>query len=305
MSKYESWKEFLCDQLCKEMEALKECTSYQNLKCVEKLVKTIQGLDEIEMSGAVKDFVEERYGYGGQGRTVRHAKYPDTTWGVYNDAGRGGMPNGMNGDMTGMPYNPSHEGMRTYDAYAPGRSGRMAGDASRSDRGMRGGNRNRGRGDMRGDSREKMRGYRTYDAYDGDDDDMYMVRQENGMPVVTPYNEFKKGMVPKKLTDEQCKDWVEGMSNADGTTGPHWNKEQAKQIQEKKGMQEIDPCAFWAALNASYSDLCEFFKKYGISTPDAYAEYTKAFWFDDEDAVGGGKGNSEKLAAYFYSVVEH
>lgn len=312
MSKYEKWKEFLCDLLCKEMETLEKCVSYQNLKCVEKLIKSIHGLDEIEMAGTVKDFVEERYGYGGgyQERKMHpahyHMKYSGGAMGVYNAVDP--YTTYADGKDMGMPYNP-HSGMpRTYDpygsgvydAYSGGRSGDRNGGMGRGGRRSGDGGRTGSRGNPGGGRMT------TYDDWDEDKHgDRYMVRQENGVPIITPYNEWKQGMIPKKLTEEQYREWAGSMTNADGTTGPHFTKEQAKQIQEKKNMQDIDPVAFWVALNASYSDLCDFFKKYGINTLDAYADYAKAFWFEDDDAVGGGKGNAEKLAAYFHAVVEH
>lgn len=304
MGKYQKWKEFLCDQLCHEMESLEKCPNYKTLKCVEKLIKSIHGLDEIEMAGLVEDFVEERYANGGdyQKKRMYHSghqmKHPYTAMGVCDEARPLYTRAGSDG-ARGMPYNPyTPYGGSVYDAYDGGRSGSAG--AGRGDRRSGAGNRTGGRGDSGG------RRMSTYDAWDEDEyDEKYMIRQENGVPIVKPYNEFRQGMVPKKLTEEQYREWAGSMTNADGTTGPHFTKEQAKQIQEKKGMQDIDPVAFWVALNASYSDLCAFFKKYGINTIDAYADFTKAFWFEDEDAVGSGEGNAEKLAAYFHAVVKH
>lgn len=88
-------------------------------------------------------------------------------------------------------------------------------------------------------------------------------------------------------------DWVSNMENADGTTGAHWNMDQAKQIMEKYGI-EASPLAWWVTLNMMYSDYCGVAKKLGMST-DFYAYMAEAF-LDDKDAVGGG--GSEKLASY-------
>lgn len=109
---------------------------------------------------------------------------------------------------------------------------------------------------------------------------------------------------PKKLTEEQYKEWMRGLVNADGSTGAHWTIEQTYQVQMQKGLAKYDKHAFWAAMNASYSDLCDLFKKHDMDTADAYAEYAVDFWFEDEDAVGDGKGNAEKLAAYYTAVVD-
>lgn len=100
------------------------------------------------------------------------------------------------------------------------------------------------------------------------------------------------------MTKEMARDWVDHMENEDGTVGPHWDMEQAKRVMAQK---EIDgsPVDFWVALNATYSDLCKVFRKYGISNLDAYVDFAKAFWLDDKDAV------DDKLAAYYEYVVKH
>lgn len=110
--------------------------------------------------------------------------------------------------------------------------------------------------------------------------------------------------MPKKLTEEQYKEWMRGLENADGSTGAHWTIEQTHQVQMQKGLAKYDKHAFWAAMNASYSDLCTLFRKHDMDTADAYAEYAVDFWFEDEDAVGGGNGDAEKLAAYYTAVVD-
>jgi len=91
--------------------------------------------------------------------------------------------------------------------------------------------------------------------------------------------------------------WTDCMMNADGTTGPHWTLDKTKQIQAQRKIGG-SPLTFYAALNATYSDLCEFFKKYGISTMDAYVDFVKAFWLNDEDAV------ADKVGAYYRAVVQ-
>lgn len=100
------------------------------------------------------------------------------------------------------------------------------------------------------------------------------------------------------MTKEMARDWVDHMENEDGTTGPHWDMEQAKRVMAQR---EIDgsPVEFWVALNATYSDLCKVFKKYGINTIDAYVDFAKAFWLEDSDSV------PNKLTAYYDYVVKH
>lgn len=66
----------------------------------------------------------------------------------------------------------------------------------------------------------------------------------------------------------------------------------------QKGV-ECDPLEFWLALNATYSDLCNVFKKHGVNTIDAYVDAAKAFWLNDKDSV------PNKLAAYYTFIVKH
>lgn len=99
------------------------------------------------------------------------------------------------------------------------------------------------------------------------------------------------------LTEEMAEEWMHGLHNEDGTKGPHWTKEQTKQVMNQKGIK-VDPIHFWVAMNASYSDLCAIAKKHGINTVDFYTDYSVAFWLQDKDAV------EDKLSAYFMSVVK-
>lgn len=100
------------------------------------------------------------------------------------------------------------------------------------------------------------------------------------------------------LSREDAESWCSGMQNEDGSSGPYWSMEQIKTVMEQHAMT-YNPNEFWAAMNASYSDLCGFFKKYNINTLDAYIDYTRDFWFKDKDAV------EDKIGAYYSSVVKH
>lgn len=97
---------------------------------------------------------------------------------------------------------------------------------------------------------------------------------------------------------QMAEEWAENMENEDGTRGPHWSMEKVKNIMAQRGMSG-SPWAFYIALNATYSDLCNVFKKYGINTVDAYVDFAKSFWLEDKDSV------PDKLAAYYEYVVEH
>lgn len=97
---------------------------------------------------------------------------------------------------------------------------------------------------------------------------------------------------------QMAEEWAANMENEDGTRGPHWTLDQAKQVMAQKEIGG-NPLKFWIALNATYSDLCKVFKKYGINTVDAYVDFAKAFWMDDQDAV------DDKLAMYYTYIVKH
>lgn len=78
-------------------------------------------------------------------------------------------------------------------------------------------------------------------------------------------------------------EWVEGMENVDESKGARWTMEQTEQLRRQKGL-EVDPVEFWAAMNASYSDLSKLAQKYGINTMDFWTDYVMDFWFCDKDA---------------------
>lgn len=101
----------------------------------------------------------------------------------------------------------------------------------------------------------------------------------------------------KEFTVEDAEEWVRNMKNTDGSTGEHWTMQQIKQLIAQRRL-ECDPIELYIALNATYSDLSKFFKKYNINNMDAYIDYAKMFWLEDEDAV------DDKLAAYYMYVVK-
>lgn len=104
--------------------------------------------------------------------------------------------------------------------------------------------------------------------------------------------------IGQRLSRNEAMTWAREMENEDGSRGPHWTMEQAKQVMAQKGV-ECDPLEFWLALNATYSDLCNVFKKHGVNTIDAYVDAAKAFWLNDKDSV------PNKLAAYYTFIVKH
>lgn len=87
------------------------------------------------------------------------------------------------------------------------------------------------------------------------------------------------------------------MENEDGSKGPHWTFEQAKQLMEQKKL-DCDPVEFWVALNMMFSDYGVVAKKNNASTVDFYADMAKAF-LCDKDA------KPDKLERYYQAVVKH
>lgn len=91
--------------------------------------------------------------------------------------------------------------------------------------------------------------------------------------------------------------WTQKMKNADGTQGPHWTLEQAKQIMAQRKIG-LDPVQFWVTLNMIYSDYSPVAKKHGLGgSLDFYADMAKAF-LDDKDA------KPNKLSRYYENIVQ-
>lgn len=105
------------------------------------------------------------------------------------------------------------------------------------------------------------------------------------------------GKTSVQFTPEIAREWTANMENEDGTKGPHWSFEQAKQIVEQRGIN-FDPYVFWAVLNAVYSDDVKIAKKHNINTMDYYIDRALS-WLKDKDAV------KDKAAAYYEYVVKH
>lgn len=298
---YEDWNKLFCDELCEEISKF-ECTHKREYLCgIKELIEVINGLQEMEMDGAIRRIAEDRYGYDsgtgrfrkdGMERFGRDAEMEFIE--MFNAArgrGRGRRRDGRGrfvGNMADPRYMPPYYPDMDEGDYPWERPYYMMNDGKReysADRFKR--------EDGRDDGKDK-------------DDGMYMLRQKDGMPIMTPYNAHDPHDIPKKLTKQQYEEWMRGLVNADGSQGPHWTIEQTKQIQQKKGLTEVNPELFNAAMNASYSDLCEFFQKHGLNQPEIYAEYVEAFWLDDEDAIGSGDDDgAAKMAAYFTTIVEH
>ena len=100
------------------------------------------------------------------------------------------------------------------------------------------------------------------------------------------------------LDRDTAERWMRELKNADGSKGAHWTFDQTHRLMQMKGLQH-DPTEFWAAMNATYSDLCGAASKLGMDNDDFYIEIACALWFHDKDAV------DNKLAAYYKNIVKH
>lgn len=107
----------------------------------------------------------------------------------------------------------------------------------------------------------------------------------------------KKGVTTsEQFSMETAKEWTDRMQNEDGTSGPHWTLEQAKQIMAQRKIN-YSPHCFWAVLNSIYSDYSTVAKKHGLGgNLEFYIDMAKS-WIDDKDAV------SDKVYAYYTYIV--
>lgn len=99
-----------------------------------------------------------------------------------------------------------------------------------------------------------------------------------------------------EISEETAKEWTNKMQNEDGTQGPHWTLEQAKQIMAQRKIGYPPQC-FWVILNSIYSDYSTVAKKHGLGgSLDFYVDMAKS-WLDDKDA------GPDKIAKYYQYVV--
>lgn len=104
---------------------------------------------------------------------------------------------------------------------------------------------------------------------------------------------------PEKLTREMAEKWVANMDRADGRgKGGQWTMEQTNQLMKQKGF-DFDPAVFYAVCNMLHSDYSKTLAKYGVSTPEAYAELARD-WIEDDDVAAGER----KTVCYYADIVK-
>lgn len=107
---------------------------------------------------------------------------------------------------------------------------------------------------------------------------------------------------PEMFSRKDIETWKSMMRNEDGTRGEHFRAEQVKYACQQTGIdcEEFGDDIFCLAMNMVYSDYCKVAKKYGVDTPEFYADMAKAF-LRDKDFDGKPE---EKLYLYYKSIVE-
>lgn len=349
---YEDWNKLFCDQMVEEIKKFEKCPTKEQLCVIKDLIEVTNGLQEMEMAGAIRRIAEDRYGYdSGTGRFREMSMEMMGGMGGYDpeleffemfNASRGGRGGGRGrrrdsrgrfiANMAGpkptvyyppnpddypweYPYYMMNDGKREFsgDRFESKedrkRIKKEREEMMNAGRGGRGGSSGGNRGDGRSSSGSSGgRGGRSggsYNAYPNGqyDDEMYMLRQENGMPIMTPYNAHDQKEAPKKLTDEQYKKWMDAMENEDGTDGPKYDRKQVEEAAKKAGVdyQEYGLPALECAANMMYSDYCEIGRKFGVDRPEFWVAMADAFLMD-EDYEGDPK---EKLAAYYFYISQH
>lgn len=138
-------------------------------------------------------------------------------------------------------------------------------------------------------------------ARDGSDATVPQYHEMERMDGDGMYRGYSRSEYIPHFDRQMAEEWASGMENEDGSRGPHWTLDQAKQVMAQKEIGG-SPIAWWITLNMMYSDYCKVAKKFGVNTVDFYTAMAEAF-LNDKDAVGGG--GAEKLASYYNAVVKH
>lgn len=278
MGKFKKWNCLLCKELCDHFERFEENPNKADLCVIKEITEIITNLEEMELSGAMRTYAEEKLGY--DSHTGMFAMDKDGEWDEY-DLGIYDAMDRRRRDSRGRfmraaampPYYPDGWSTMPYAEHDKGMSRRTSDDMG-----------HRGDGMM------------------NDGKEMYRVRQDNGRPMMERmYAMGGKEMKPKKLTKEQYEEWMKNLENDDGTRGAHFSKQQTDEMAKKLGVDfsDFSKEAWELAVNMMYSDYCDTIGKH-VQGHDIYGKLAKDF-LEDEDA---SKDGEEKLAAYYHSIVE-
>lgn len=84
-----------------------------------------------------------------------------------------------------------------------------------------------------------------------------------------------------KMDMATAQKWVNQMESEDGTKGPHFSLAQTNGMMANRGWH-YEPAEFWAAANAMWSDGVKTAKKYGVDTPEYWADRARDFLCDKD-----------------------
>lgn len=105
----------------------------------------------------------------------------------------------------------------------------------------------------------------------------------------------------QEMTRETAEKWVAAMHNEDPEKpkGGKWTPDEIRPLAQKYSIPTDGPAywEFYAMVNAMYSDYSEVAKKFGVKTPDFFAEMAKA-WLSDKDA------RDDKTEVYYRDIVK-
>lgn len=105
----------------------------------------------------------------------------------------------------------------------------------------------------------------------------------------------------EEMTRETAEKWVAAMHNEDPEKpkGGKWTPDEIRPLAQKYSIPTEGPAywEFYAMVNAMYSDYSEVAKKFGVKTPDFFAEMAKA-WLNDKDA------RDDKTEVYYRDIVK-
>lgn len=111
------------------------------------------------------------------------------------------------------------------------------------------------------------------------------------------FNQLSEAMrnvshMDRQFTEEDACEWVERMDPP-----AKWTKEQTTAVMRQRGLHHKE-WAFWAVMNALYSDYGKTLAKYGDDRPEVWADLAHD-WLSDPDAA------EDKAGRYWRDIVRH
>ena len=107
------------------------------------------------------------------------------------------------------------------------------------------------------------------------------------------YKDFEMKLYKMAYGNHLNKSMAEDIVNKMRPFGKHWDYEETKNLQEQRGIKDIDPIEFFVVMNSAYNDYKDIFSE----DIEGYIRFTIDF-IKDEDAKEG------KVFAYFTQIVK-